>query len=313
MPDEQQPAFSGFELPEQNWFRLPNSWTDITSDIKSLAELKVVEYVLRHTWGYREFGMAKCISIDEFMKGRRRKDGSRMDRGTGLSNRSVIDGLRNAVSHGYLVEEIDDSDRGRVKKRYYLRMRPSATVTGRQMVAGTDPTGQSGTSGPIGKHLPPGVKNLHRGVENLHPSGKEASPRSEKDTSGRQKTVTVNGDERHDVTADVHPVTQLPSLELPHEQVELLADDMAEQLGDRGSLRFYLLVADRVPEQTIRRHLAEIKAGGAKHPPKLFNHRIRRHAERRLASVRAEAISRFKKNWPSKRIQDTSPAPQKPA
>src|ERR671914_382993 len=41
------------------------------------------------------------------MHGRRRQDGSRMDRGTGLSNRSVIDGLRQAVEDGFLIEKRD--------------------------------------------------------------------------------------------------------------------------------------------------------------------------------------------------------------
>src|SRR6185436_19558094 len=103
--------FPGFGLPEQNWFKLPNDWTDITAGITSLAELKVVEYVLKHTWGYQEYGLTKLITIDEFMSGRKKRDGSRIDRGTGLSNRSVIDGLRRAVEEGYLIEEVDDSDK----------------------------------------------------------------------------------------------------------------------------------------------------------------------------------------------------------
>lgn len=119
-----EPKFKGFSVPQQNWFRLPNSWTDITADIQSLAELKIVEYVLRHTWGYQEYGISKRISTDEFMEGRKRADGSRMDRGTGLSNKSVIDGIRRAIEDGFLVEEIDDSDKGRIKKYYALKMLP---------------------------------------------------------------------------------------------------------------------------------------------------------------------------------------------
>jgi hypothetical protein len=110
MPDKPKVSFPGFDLPEQNWFRLPNSWTDITRDITTLGELKVVEYVLRHTWGYQEFGVAKCISTNEFMNGRRHQDGSRMDRGTGLAKQSVIDGLRKALTHGFLIEHVDKSD-----------------------------------------------------------------------------------------------------------------------------------------------------------------------------------------------------------
>jgi hypothetical protein len=101
---------------------MPNNWTDITADIKNLAELKVVEYVMRHTWGYREFGVKKAITTDEFMNGRKRNDGSRMDKGTGLSNRSVIDGLRLAEEHGYLTSELDSTDKARQVKSYMLKM-----------------------------------------------------------------------------------------------------------------------------------------------------------------------------------------------
>src|SRR5215207_4872724 len=104
-----QSSFPGFGIPEQNWFRMPNEWTDVTAEINSLAELKVVEYVLRHTWGYQEYGLKKHITLDEFVNGRRRQDGSRMDKGTGLSERAVYDGLRKAVENSLIEEEIDNS------------------------------------------------------------------------------------------------------------------------------------------------------------------------------------------------------------
>src|SRR6266496_124139 len=114
----------GFSTPESNFFRLPNEWTDITAKITSLAELKLVEYVLKHTWGYSEFDMVKKITTDEFINGRKRKDGTRIDIGTGLSKPSVIQGLTSAVVHGLLEVEIDDRDKARIKKYYKLRMKP---------------------------------------------------------------------------------------------------------------------------------------------------------------------------------------------
>ena len=75
-----QPArkFQGFEEPKQNYFKMPNSWTDLTAAVRSLAALKVVEYVLRHTWGFREYGVKKLITLDEFQNGRKRSDGTRV-------------------------------------------------------------------------------------------------------------------------------------------------------------------------------------------------------------------------------------------
>src|SRR5437870_6941025 len=116
-------VFAGFSKPEANFFRLPNEWTDITAQVTSLAEMKLVEYVLKHTWGYSEFDMVKKITTDEFMSGRKKKSGERVDMGTGLSKPSVIAGLKSAVQHGLLEEETDNSDKARIKKYYKLRMR----------------------------------------------------------------------------------------------------------------------------------------------------------------------------------------------
>ena len=116
-------SFQGFRQPKQNWFKLPNEWINVMSEIKSISELKVIMYVLRHTWGYGEYDTPKCISVEEFTNGRKKKDGTRTDKGTGLSDRSVQRGLQEALDHGYLQVEIDDKDKGRIKKYYNLRMK----------------------------------------------------------------------------------------------------------------------------------------------------------------------------------------------
>ena len=123
-PSSPPPTFQGFDAPRQNWFRMPNEWIDMCAEINSLAEIKVVQYIMRHTWGHQEYGIKKRISLDEFMNGRLRKDGGRLDKGTGLSKPSVIAGIRSAVERGFLVEEVDNSDKARVKKFYSLRMHP---------------------------------------------------------------------------------------------------------------------------------------------------------------------------------------------
>ena len=185
--------FSGFDIPRQNWFKMPNVWTDITADITSLAELKIVEYVLKHSWGYQEYGLKKRISIDEFMSGRRRKNGSRMDRGTGLSKPSVVAGIKAAVQRGLLIEELDDSDKGRIKKYYMLRMHSDNDSSDSEN--DDSPTDEDDNPNASREDLEedeaveriftPDVKNLNRGVKNLYPRGKESLPRTEKDTLER--------------------------------------------------------------------------------------------------------------------------------
>ena len=50
--------FPGFFRPKSNFYRLPNDWFDIWANIRQktgrsriLALLKIVEYVIKWTWG----------------------------------------------------------------------------------------------------------------------------------------------------------------------------------------------------------------------------------------------------------------------
>jgi hypothetical protein len=190
----QPPAlFSGFEKPQQNWFKMPYAWTDITAKVTSLAELKVVEYVLKHTWGYQEYNLKKKISIDEFMHGRKRKDGTTIDLGTGLSKQSVIDGLKNAVKHGFLDVEKDDSDQARKKRYYSLKMQetsdeeaPASDPEPDNELADTKPerAGDTANLQPSAKNRAE-VKHLDADVKNLDIRGQTSRHRSETDTLER--------------------------------------------------------------------------------------------------------------------------------
>jgi len=153
---------NGFDIPEQNYSKLPHQFIDKLYLINSLAELKCVLYLLRHTWGYSEFGLLKKITTDEFMNGRKLKDRTRIDKGTGLSNKSVIAGLELAELHGFIVSEIDQTDKARIKKYYSLNIIPS------------DADDQSG------------VKKVHSWVKKVHTDYEDNTHRSEKETSTKK-------------------------------------------------------------------------------------------------------------------------------
>src|SRR5437764_2601603 len=198
-----QPMFPGFSKPEANFFRLPNEWTDITAHITSLAEIKLVEYVLKHTWGYSEFDMVKKITTDEFMYGRKKKDGTRIDSGTGLSKPSVIAGLKSAVIHGLLEEETDERDKARIKKYYKLKMKTPIEEDEPQR-------GKTNAD----------VKNLYIGVKNFNIRGKTSLQRSEKDTLERYNNVAKR------ITRDSN-------------EVDYYAGLLAKKLRAQKSLTYY--------------------------------------------------------------------------
>ena len=72
---------------------------------------------------------------------------------------------------------------------------------------------------------------------------------------------------------------KLPDLGDPQEKIEYIAKDIIlKALGDEKSLKFYELVAAKVPEQVIRETLAEVRADGARSPARLFTYKIKRYA-----------------------------------
>lgn len=124
-PEEEEPEesiFLGFPLPEQNYSKLPHELIHRLPRIDTLGEMKVLIYLLRHTWGFQEYGIAKRITIDEFRNGRKYTDGVRMDKGVGMGKPAIIKGIRRAVAHGFILVEKDGSDKGRVKHYYKLNM-----------------------------------------------------------------------------------------------------------------------------------------------------------------------------------------------
>ncbi len=141
-------SFQGFEEPKENWSKLPHQLIDALSEIKTIGEMKVILYTLRHTWGYQDD--YKKITLSEFEKGRKRKDGTRIDDGTGLSRPTIVDGIKRAVLAGFLFEHIDTSDPARVKKFYSLTKQ--------------------------------GLRNLTPDVKKFNPRGKETLHRTEKET-----------------------------------------------------------------------------------------------------------------------------------
>ena len=230
-----EPLFQGFSKPETNFFRLPNEWTDLTAQVTSLAELKLVEYVLKHTWGYSQFDMVKKITTDEFMHGRKKKSGERLDTGTGLSKPSVIAGLKGAVKHGLLEEEIDDSDKARIKKYYKLKMR---TPIEENEPEDNDPHAD--------------VKNVNIGVKHFNISGKTSLHRSEKDTLERYINVTKQNGKDQD-------------------EVGYYAKLLADKLSDQKSLTYYKIACQRFTPHTLLQKAAEIIAdGGARNPGAVF-------------------------------------------
>jgi hypothetical protein len=194
-------GFAGFPLPTKNWFSVPNAITEIIAEITNLAELKVLLYVIRHTWGFHEYGKPKAISIDEFMHGRKCADGHRMDSGTGLSHHSVIDGLKRAVEHGYLLCEVNDSDLARVKKSYALKM----AGDGEEFAPGEESAPPEefapGEESAPPEEFAPGEESASSSADSSDRHA-ESAPRSKKNTQEKHSRKTPESDSAREWVPD---------------------------------------------------------------------------------------------------------------
>jgi len=93
-------AFQGFSVP--NTTPTPDELFDVVlAKITSLAELKVLLYTIRRTFGFKK--NQDWIGNDQYVNGIVTGKGKVLDRGTGLSSMAVTKGIKRAVEHGYLI------------------------------------------------------------------------------------------------------------------------------------------------------------------------------------------------------------------
>lgn len=93
--------FPGFPPePVTNYWPYPkalNGWWHALSP----SEQKVLDYILRHTWGYKK--TADAIAISQFIGGITKRDGTILDTGTGIKDEKTIrKALRGLEQKGFI-------------------------------------------------------------------------------------------------------------------------------------------------------------------------------------------------------------------
>jgi phage replication O-like protein O len=90
MATANQGTFQGFQFPTTT--PVPDEVFDVLMPQLSGAELKVLLYICRRTFGFKK--EADSISLHQIAHGIRTRDGRMLDGGTGLSKRHVINALK---------------------------------------------------------------------------------------------------------------------------------------------------------------------------------------------------------------------------
>ncbi len=85
------------------------------------AEFKVLMYLVRRTYGFRK--PSDTVALSQLTNGIRRRDGSVVDRGTGLSKSTVCAALAQLEARGLVLRERQESEaRGTVATCYQLNL-----------------------------------------------------------------------------------------------------------------------------------------------------------------------------------------------
>jgi hypothetical protein len=227
--------FRGFRLPTTT--PIPDEVFDELMASLSGAELKVLLYICRRTFGFKK--ERDHISLHQLVEGITTKTGKRLDRGTGLGKASVARAVISLEKKGVILR----------KKRQSKRKGDEPTTYALNML----PVSQNETP-PVAKMRHPRVSKV-----NSQQTGRQQTARQQTVANGGEKTLIVN----------------LDNLDQAQEKTKYVADYILAQLGDHHSHPFYTLVAAKIPESVIRKALAEIKADGARHPERVFTHRMK--------------------------------------
>lgn len=111
--------FSGYAIP--NTTQIPDEFLDFHMAFLSGAEVKVMLYIFRRTLGFKRY--ADNISLNQLLTGIVKRDGTRLDHGTGLSKSTLLTAIKTLVEKKLIIVEQRQSDaRGNEPTTYKLNL-----------------------------------------------------------------------------------------------------------------------------------------------------------------------------------------------
>ena len=126
MTRDQSPptTFDGFASP--NFTQVPDELFDVLMPQLSDAELRVLLYIVRRTFGFKR--ETDAISLSQMVSGITTREGQVLDRGTGLSKATVARGLAGLRAKGVIRAERRSSvQRGNEATTYRLRFKTTSS------------------------------------------------------------------------------------------------------------------------------------------------------------------------------------------
>lgn len=232
--------FEGFSSP--NFTTIPDEFFDWVSPRLTGAEVKVMNYIMRRTFGFKK--QCDNISISQMLGGIVKKNGKRLDLGAGLAKSTLTDALNSLEKKGVIIrkQQWDIKNGGCVASNYQLHFRS----------------------------MTPGSKT-GQGMSEISTRPLVQKPDTQYTVNNKQVDNNVNVANK---TRKQSPLHKLEDLEKENDHIKLIAADILEALGDNQSKQFYLLVARKIPEFYIRETLSELKQSTVRSKARVFTRKM---------------------------------------
>jgi hypothetical protein len=147
-----------------NSTQVPDVIIDQWMAVLSGAEFKVLLYIARRTYGFGK--EADNISLNQLANGIRRRDGTTLDRGTGLSRSGVKAACNSLIEKGLLIRTMNTSKDGREPEESTYRLNLFAAIPAEEEGVGQGQTypGQILAYPEVGQKKNPGRPKSDPGV-----------------------------------------------------------------------------------------------------------------------------------------------------
>ena len=184
--------FEGFTTPNGTF--VPDDVFDVLAPRLTEAELRVLLYIVRRTFGFGK--TADAISLKQLTDGIRARDGRILDSGTGMSRKGVIGGVKGLLTKGVITVRKHLDDRGENEINVYrLRFREEGVVTKGNYPSnpGTPPGSNPGTLPPVTQ----GYLQESASQESVSQEQQHIGNRVQKGDSGTSVVVSSRASEQH--------------------------------------------------------------------------------------------------------------------
>ena len=240
--------YAGFTNP--NYTQVPDDVFDVIAPELTEAELRVLLYIVRRTFGFKKDRDA--ISLTQMVDGIRARDGRVLDKGTGMSRRGVMKGCAGLIEKGIIAVEKRMSDQGDNEINIYsLHFRE---VDG---VGNVVPYGREPSAPRVGNEVAPQetveqeTDINHSNVRKTSSSEKQERPRSQEapssGESGQRRTTSAPLVDMESISATVSQrALRRPVYDEDRDRILSYLQDISRLLGDQSKLQSSVTRAYRI-------------------------------------------------------------------